>query len=60
MAKTLKCAITDEEMTDIQRLRGKYLYVTNFALENIKLENIEEDFEEEITHKPSFQVQCHF
>lgn len=54
VAKTLKHTIMDEEMIDILRLCGKYVYNKLFALENNKLENIEEDFEEAIAHKPSF------
>lgn len=54
VAMTLKHIIQDEEMIDMRKLCRKYLYDTLFAPENIKLENIVEDFEEVIAHKPSF------
>lgn len=51
----MKSVILDEEMIDMRRLRGKHLYDTPFALENIKLEDFKEGFEEAIARKPTLQ-----
>ena len=51
VAKTLKHTIMDEKMIDILRLCGKYVYNTLFALENNKLENIEEDLKKQLPIK---------
>lgn len=53
--KMSRCTIVDEEMIDIRRLCGNYLYDTLLAPDNIELENIEKDFEKATAHEPSFQ-----
>ena len=53
--KNIESELTEEEVIDIQRQRGKYLYDLLFPSENPELENIDKSYEEAVARKPSLE-----